>query len=105
VDVRTEGCFDGLEVRPMTVSGDTPAQKKARTRGGKPRNRAGARAAVEAAIMSVSNAAPKQLDPEQVERLITALEQLSKRFDEFCGIYLNAKFPYGKPIDRWRRSA
>ncbi len=28
-----------------------------------------------------------------------------KLFDEFCRAFLNARFPYGKPDDRWRRSA
>jgi hypothetical protein len=24
-------------------------------------------------------------------------------FDEFAGVFLNAKFPYGQPRDRWAR--
>jgi hypothetical protein len=42
---------------------------------------------------------------ERVERLITAVERMERRLNEFFGAYLNAKFPYGKPTDRWRRSA
>ena len=48
---------------------------------------------------------PRPSDPEQLERLITAVEQLVQRFDEFARAYLNARFPYGKPTDRWRRRA
>jgi hypothetical protein len=51
------------------------------------------------------NGKNKQLDPEQIERLIRALEQFSERFDEFAGSFLNARFPFGKPTDRWRRGA
>jgi hypothetical protein len=47
----------------------------------------------------------KQLDSEQIERLIQTLERFDKRFDEFAAAFLNARFPYGKPVDRWRRSA
>jgi hypothetical protein len=28
---------------------------------------------------------------------------LRKLFDHFAGTFLNAKFPYGKPEDRWSR--
>ena len=41
--------------------------------------------------------------PAQIERLVTAIERLERRFDEFAGAFLNAKFPYGKPTDRWPR--
>lgn len=47
----------------------------------------------------------KQLEPEQIERLIRTIERFEKRFDEFAAAFLNARFPYGKPVDRWRRSA
>ena len=47
----------------------------------------------------------KQLDPEQIERLIQAIERFEKRFDEFAAAYLNAKFPHGRATDRWGRSA
>jgi hypothetical protein len=32
-----------------------------------------------------------------------AIERLDKKFDEFARVFLNAKFPYGKPTDRWAR--
>jgi len=51
------------------------------------------------------NGNDKQLDPEQIERLIRAIEKFTDRFDEFASVYLRARFPYGKPIDRWRRGA
>ena len=28
---------------------------------------------------------------------------LRRMFDEFAEVFLNAKFPYGKPTDRWAR--
>ena len=31
------------------------------------------------------------------------LVALRKLFDEFAGVFLNARFPYGKPTDRWER--
>jgi hypothetical protein len=63
------------------------------------------RAAVEAATMSLPKTEPRQLDPEQIERLIRAIERFEKRFDEFADAFLNARFPFGKATDRWRRSA
>jgi hypothetical protein len=47
----------------------------------------------------------KQLDPEQIERLIRAIERFTKLFDAWCDADLNARYPYGKPVDRWRRGA
>ncbi len=40
---------------------------------------------------------------EQVSANTAAIEQLGRRFDEFAGAYLNARFPYGRPTDRWAR--
>lgn len=31
------------------------------------------------------------------------LAALRRLFDEFAGVYINARFPYGKPTDRWAR--
>lgn len=31
------------------------------------------------------------------------LAGLRKILDDFAGAYLNARFPYGKPSDRWAR--
>lgn len=52
-----------------------------------------------------SNSNGKQPTPEQIERLIAAIERFERKCDEFFGSYLNAKFPYGKPVDRWSRRA
>ena len=30
-----------------------------------------------------------------------AINRLDAKFDEFARVFLNAKFPYGKPTDRW----
>jgi hypothetical protein len=53
------------------------------------------------------NTKDKQLEQqlEQIERLIRVIERLEERFDQFAGAFLNARFPYGKPVDRWRRRA
>ena len=58
-----------------------------------------------AATVSTPKLERRELDPEQIERLIRAIERFEKRFDDFASAFLNAKFPYGKPVDRWRRSA
>lgn len=29
--------------------------------------------------------------------------RLARNFDEFAAVYLNAKFPHGKPTDQWGR--
>jgi hypothetical protein len=42
-----------------------------------------------------------------VLRELRALRQeqaaLRRLFDEFAGAFLNARFPYGRPVDRWAR--
>jgi len=40
---------------------------------------------------------------EQLLRIAASLERLERRFDEFAATYLDAKFPYGRPVDRWGR--
>lgn len=53
------------------------------------------------------NENPKAPEPEptaaQLRKIAASLERLERRFDEFARVYLNARFPYGKPEDRWRR--
>jgi hypothetical protein len=49
------------------------------------------------------NAAPALPDAERLERLIRAIERLDRRLDQFFGVFLNARFPCGKPTDRWAR--
>jgi hypothetical protein len=57
--------------------------------------------------VSIPKSERRELDPEQIERLIKAIERFEKRFDEFAGAFLNSRFPYGQGTDRWagRRSA
>ena len=31
------------------------------------------------------------------------LRALRRLFDQFAGVFFNAKFPFGKPMDRWGR--
>lgn len=35
--------------------------------------------------------------------ILAELRALRRMFDEFAGTFLNARFPYGKGIDRWAR--
>ena len=35
--------------------------------------------------------------------ILAALQRLERRFDEFAKVYLDARFPHGKPTDRWGR--
>jgi hypothetical protein len=58
-----------------------------------------------AAAMSLPKTEPRQLDSEQIERLIRVLERIARTVDEYCGADLNARYPHGKPTDRWGRSA
>ena len=40
---------------------------------------------------------------EELRRIRKELSTLRQLFDHFAGTFLNAKFPYGKPVDRWGR--
>ena len=40
---------------------------------------------------------------EELRLIRLELAALRKLVDTFAGILLNAKFPYGKPTDRWGR--
>ena len=35
--------------------------------------------------------------------LLREVAAMRRQLDEFFGVYLNARFPYGKPSDRWAR--
>ena len=39
----------------------------------------------------------------EVRALRGELVAVRKLFDEFCTAYLNARFPHGRPTDRWGR--
>lgn len=39
----------------------------------------------------------------RLDQLERRLERADRRFDEFAAAYLNARFPYGQPDDRWKR--
>ena len=41
---------------------------------------------------------------EALAAILASLQRLEDRFDEFARTYLAAKFPYGKPVDRWGRN-
>jgi hypothetical protein len=40
---------------------------------------------------------------EELHAIRVELAALRRLFDHFAGTFLNAKFPYGKPVDRWSR--
>lgn len=40
---------------------------------------------------------------EEVRANTQAIDRLGRLFDEFASAYLNTKFPFGKPTDRWAR--
>jgi len=40
---------------------------------------------------------------EELKAIRRELGALRKLVDTFAGVFLNAKFPHGKPTDRWRR--
>lgn len=37
-----------------------------------------------------------------LEEIRDALQEFLRLFNDFAKAYLNAKFPYGRPTDRWR---
>lgn len=50
-----------------------------------------------------NNGAPAIADLVAIlARLERRLARLERLVDEGIGAFLNAKFPYGKPTDRWR---
>ena len=40
---------------------------------------------------------------DTLREILQALRELNAKFDEFASAHLNARFPYGKPTDRWGR--
>jgi hypothetical protein len=40
---------------------------------------------------------------EELRRIGMELAAIRKILDHFAGVYLNAKFPFGKATDRWFR--
>jgi hypothetical protein len=41
----------------------------------------------------------------ELRRIADALEHLVRLYDERAAVELNARFPFGRPTDRWRRGA
>lgn len=39
---------------------------------------------------------------EELRAIRLELNALRRLFDRFAGVYLNAKFPHGRPTDKWR---
>ena len=42
---------------------------------------------------------------ELLQRIAEAIERMERNQDNFYRAFLNARFPFGKPSDKWRRSA
>jgi hypothetical protein len=40
---------------------------------------------------------------EELRAIRAEQQQLRRIFDHFADVFLNAKFPFGKPTDRWAR--
>ena len=56
---------------------------------------AGQRPAREDALLHAVLALLAELRADRLER--------RRWLDEFAAVYLKARFPFGKPVDRWRR--
>jgi hypothetical protein len=59
--------------------------------------------------MNVTRNEPlKQHDSELLEEMRAIRREqaaLRRLLDSAIGVFLNSKFPYGRPVDRWRRGA
>jgi hypothetical protein len=42
---------------------------------------------------------------ETLTEILAVLKRLEQRLDDFAQTYLESRFPFGKPNDRWRRGA
>jgi hypothetical protein len=55
----------------------------------------------------LNNSQRSALDSDVILHELRALREelrtMHRLFDDFARAYLNAKFPYGKPTDRWSR--
>jgi hypothetical protein len=50
------------------------------------------------------NLAPREQQAlDELRALRAELAEFRRMFNDFAGAYLNARFPYGKPADRWPR--
>ena len=55
-------------------------------------------------ILQRNNARSEQdVTLEELRRIRLELIALRKLFDHFAGTFLNSRFPFGKPVDRWGR--
>ena len=49
------------------------------------------------------NGSDKQRPNATATAILCRLERIEQLLDEFAGAFLKAKFPHGKPVDRWSR--
>ena len=64
------------------------------------------RAALRADVRALSNDLAKELrtaSGPDLQKISAELHALGRMLDDFAGAYLNARFPFGKPTDRWGR--
>jgi hypothetical protein len=47
--------------------------------------------------------ARSETEQDLLRAILRKLVDIDDRFDEFARVILNAKFPHGKPDDRWGR--
>jgi hypothetical protein len=40
---------------------------------------------------------------DEIRALRRELVAFRRIFDEFANVFLNTRFPFGQPVDRWRR--
>jgi hypothetical protein len=52
---------------------------------------------------SIPPSEPPDKKLEELRRIRQELSALRSDFVEFCRVFLAAKFPFGRPSDRWRR--
>lgn len=60
-------------------------------------------------MQTMRTVAPRdaRCEPERraaADDVLAEIKALRRDFNEFARAYLNARFPYGKPTDRWSRA-
>lgn len=50
-------------------------------------------------------ASPRDEALKLLQRIAEAVERMERNQDDFYRVFLNGRFPFGKPDDRWKRPA
>jgi hypothetical protein len=56
-----------------------------------------------AILRALEQTEPSATPTELLARILERLERLDDRLEDFARVHLNARFPYGRPTDRWAR--